>query len=158
MTLKTGLWLPTAVLAASLAWSQQGVAVEAMASAELASHCNLFDDPDAEDDRIFCTRYVQGFIDGAVATDVRVTNNVADEFSGDESFGQRAARTRIGKRLERFQTSYAEFCLGEPLPLAEVVQHVVAATAKPEMVETHPLARDLVYRVLRDDYPCELTD
>ena len=31
-------------------------------------------------DAIFCVRYVQGFIDGAVATDARVLENIATEF------------------------------------------------------------------------------
>ena len=51
----------------TLGWTQAGHAVEVMSTAELKSHCDLFDDPNAEADRIFCTRYVQGFIDGAVA-------------------------------------------------------------------------------------------
>ena len=142
----------------TLGWTQAGHAVEVMSTAELKSHCDLFDDPNAEADRIFCTRYVQGFIDGAVATDIRVTNNVAEEFGTGESYSSRAARTRIGKRLQRFETSYAEFCLGDPLPLKEVVEHVVTGLANDELVSTHTSARDLVYHVLRTDYPCELTD
>lgn len=155
---RLGLWLPAAVLSAILAWPHEAGAVTAMKTAELASHCNLFNEPEAEADRIFCTRYVQGFIDGAVATDERVTQNVAEEFESGGSYSSRAARTRIGKRLERFETSYAEFCLGDPLPLKEVVEHVVTALENENLVETYPQARDLVYTVLRNDYPCALTD
>jgi len=54
-------------------------AVEALSATELAEHCiHYADDPEGED-AIFCTRYVQGFIDGAVATDERVTLNVVAE-------------------------------------------------------------------------------
>ena len=63
------------LLLAPAAW-----AVEALSTAELVSHCDKYHDADATEDRIFCVRYIQGFIDGAVATDERVTRNVADEY------------------------------------------------------------------------------
>ena len=154
----TSLLRPAMALTAILTFTHEARAVVAMETAELASHCNLYNDPAAEADRIFCTRYVQGFIDGAVATDVRVSQNVAEEFKSGGGYGSRAARTRIGKRLERFETSYAEFCLGDPLPLKEVVEHIVATLEDEQLVAAYPLARDLVYTVLRNDYPCELTD
>jgi hypothetical protein len=134
-------------------------AVEALDSPELASHCKYFaDQPDSEDG-IFCVRYIQGFIDGAVATDERVTNNVADEYERKESYSERATRTRIGKRLERYGSSvYAEFCLGEPVPLREVVVKIAADLEDEKLVADNPLARDLVYRTLRMQYPCKVTD
>ena len=53
-------------------------------------------------------------------------NKQFKEFDREETYSERAARTRIGKRLERFGASvYAEFCLGDPVPLREVVEHVV---------------------------------
>ena len=52
-------------------------AVESLSSAELESHCAHYRmDPDGKDG-IFCVRYIQGFIDGAGATDERVTLNVS---------------------------------------------------------------------------------
>ena len=100
-------------------------------------------------------RYIQGFIDGAVATDERVAQNIVKEYEKEESFSQRAARTRIGSRLDRYgYTVYADYCLGDPVPLKEVVEHVVAAIENKDMVAANPLASDLVYRVLRRDYPC----
>ena len=134
----------------------EGSAVEVLSTAELASHCDHYrENPDGEDG-IFCVRYIQGFIDGAVATDERVTMNVAAEYdAGDESFAQRAMRTRLGNRLERYGPSYyAEFCLGEPVPLAEVVEKVVDRLADTSFTEKRLRARDAVYRVLRDNYPC----
>jgi hypothetical protein len=50
-------------------------AVEALSTKELVSHCNKYYDEQAMEDRVFCVRYVQGFIDGAVATDERVKAN-----------------------------------------------------------------------------------
>ncbi|MBT8041479.1 MAG: hypothetical protein HKO85_11485 [Xanthomonadales bacterium] len=133
------------------------LAVEALSTEELVSHCDKFDDPNAEKDRIFCVRYIQGFIDGAVATDERVAQNIVEEYQKDESFSERAARTRIGSRLDRYgYTVYADYCLGDPVPLREVVEHVVAAIENEHLVAANPLARDLVYQVLRRDYPCAL--
>ena len=42
--------------------------------------------------------------------------------------------------------------------LKEVVEHVVAALENDNLVKSFPLARDLVYTVLRNDFPCELKD
>lgn len=153
--LPLALWVITgALLAAPAAW-----AVEALSTAELASHCAKYHDPNASEDRTFCVRYIQGFIDGAVATDERVTNNVTREFEQDESFSERAARTRIGTRLSRYGASvYAEFCLGDPVPLEEVVERVVADLADAAVAAEHPLARDVVYLTLRSQYPCTIAD
>ena len=152
--LKYGLVLLVALLA-----SPTVRGVEALSSDELLSHCNHFHEPEAEADRIFCVRYIQGFIDGAVATDERVMQNVAREFGGEESFAQRATRTRIGSRLDRFGASvYAEYCLGDPVPLQEVAEHVVEDALDPKVVERFPLARDLVYQALRTHYPCTSAD
>lgn len=143
------------LIIAALLLAPAAHAVEALSTEELVSHCDKYSDPQAEKDRIFCVRYIQGFIDGAVATDERVAQNIVKEYEKEESFSQRAARTRIGSRLDRYgYTVYADYCLGDPVPLKEVVEHVVAAIENKDMVAANPLARDLVYRVLRRDYPC----
>jgi hypothetical protein len=130
-------------------------AVEALSTEELMSHCDKYYDEQAREDHVFCMRYIQGFIDGAVATDERVTRNVIGEYEKEESFSERAARTRIGKRLERYGASvYADFCLGDPVPLKEVVEHVVQDATDPERVAANPLARELVYQTIREHYPC----
>jgi hypothetical protein len=139
------------LLLAPTAW-----AVEALSTAELVSHCDKYHDADATEDRIFCVRYIQGFIDGAVATDERVTRNVADEYEKQESYSERAKRTRVGNRLERYgATVYADYCLGDPVPLREVVEHIVEDSQNENLVASNPLARDLVYSTLRSHYPCE---
>ncbi|MGA9574711.1 MAG: Rap1a/Tai family immunity protein [Lysobacterales bacterium] len=138
-------------IAASNVW-----AVEALSTEELISHCIVYDeDPDGEDG-IFCLRYIQGFIDGAVATDERVTNNVAAEYGREETATERAIRARLGSQIELFGSSYyAEFCLGEPLPLAEVARKVITDLVKLENLEGRELARDVVYETLRREYPCK---
>jgi len=143
-----------ALFAAPTAWG-----VEPLSSEELLSHCDKYQDPAAEADRIFCLRYIQGFIDGAVATDERVMSNVANEYESEESFTERAKRTRIGARLERYgATVYADYCLGDPVPLSEVVAHVVEDAQDAELVARIPLARELVFRALRMHYPCTTAD
>ena len=140
---------------ASLLFSPSAWAVEALSTEELVSHCDKYNDETAEKDRIFCVRYIQGFIDGAVATDQRVAENIIKEYEAKESFSQRAVRTRIGSRLDRYGSSvYAEFCLGDPIPLRQVVETIVKAMENRELVAANPLARNLVYRVLRQQYPC----
>jgi hypothetical protein len=142
------------LLAVPTAWG-----VEALSSEELLSHCTQFENPAAEADRVFCLRYIQGFIDGAVATDEQVMRNVAQELGDDETFSQRAARTRLGSRLDQFGASvYAEYCLGDPVPLKEVVDHVIEDARNPAVVARIPLARDLVYQALRIHYPCSAGD
>jgi len=138
---------------------QDARAVEALSTEELIEHCAVYeDDPDGKDG-IFCVRYIQGFIDGAVATDERVTYNIADELDKEESFTERAIRTRVGSRIERFGSSYyAEFCLGEPVPLAAVVQVIVGDLMKLKNLEGRELARDVVYETLRRQYPCQADD
>ncbi len=129
--------------------------VETLSTAELKSHCDFYQAAPEGTDGVFCVRYIQGFIDGAVATDERVTQNVADEYERDESFTERAIRTRLGNRLSRYGPSYyAEFCLGDPVPLAEVVQNVVDRLSDTALVANQVKARDLVYETLRRDYPC----
>lgn len=143
------------ILTALLVTAPSVSAVEALSTAELMSHCDKYYDEQATEDRIFCVRYIQGFIDGAVATDESVTRNVVGEFEKEESYSERAARTRIGRRLERYGSSvYADFCLGDPVPLKEVVEHVVEDATDPERVAANPLARDLVYETVREHYPC----
>jgi hypothetical protein len=148
-------WYAFGIVAFSAA-TNDAQAVEALSTEELISHCAIYEqDPDGEDG-IFCVRYIQGFIDGAVVTDERVTYNVADEYDRDESFTKRAIRTRLGSRIDRYGPSYyAEFCLGEPVPLAEVVRVVIADLLALDDLTGRGLARDVVYATLRTEYPCE---
>lgn len=142
-------------IGAFLATASDALAVEALSTEELISHCAVYEqDPEGEDG-IFCVRYIQGFIDGAVVTDERVTYNVANEYDRDETFTERAIRTRLGSRIDRYGPSYyAEFCLGDPVPLADVVEVVIADLLALEDLQGRELARDVVYATLRREYPC----
>ena len=139
--------------------SLPAAAVEVMPARDLAGHCQSIAGSGITSDEAsatFCAHYVQGFIDGAVSTDVRVMMNVEAEYEQRASLTERAARTRMpGWHDQQRAAGYAEFCLGDPVPLAEVVQtvanHLVEtqATMDPEIA-----ARDVVYAALRKNYPC----
>lgn len=156
----TNRWLVAyMILAIMLVSAQKAAAVEPLSTKELAEHCiHYAEDPEGKD-AIFCVRYVQGFIDGAVATDERVAINVAAEINQgkEETFSERAIRMRSPSRLgSRFgPTVYAEFCLGGPVTLKEVVEHVIGDLKNRKVLEEQLLARDAVYAVLRRDYPCD---
>ena len=131
-------------------------AVEILSAEELASHCAAFhDDPDGVNGQS-CVRYIQGFIDGAIATDVRVMLNMEAE-RDEETFTERAIRTRIIDRNSLTRAAgYAEFCLGDPVPLEEVVTKVVAdLDQRVKATDSSGTARDAVYESLRRNYPCE---
>ena len=139
--------------------AERASSVEPLSTPELAEHCAFYhDDPDGKD-AIFCVRYVQGFIDGAVATDARVLENIATEFEQDETFAERAIRSRIGSRVNRRgPTVYADFCLGEPDSLEDVVEKVVNDLANRKVLDKDLLARDAVFSTLRREYPCDQDD
>ena len=132
------------------------VAVEVLPARELANQCRGLVEANEPEGANFCTHYVQGFIDGAVSTDVRVMMNIEAEYEERASLTERAARTRMpGWHDQQRAAGYAEFCLGDPLPLADVVEtvarHLVEqdGTMDPELA-----ARDVVYAALRKHYPC----
>ena len=157
--MQTRVLVSSALIAFAMTVAPTADAVEPLSTEELTMHCAVYEeDPDGEDG-IFCVRYIQGFIDGAVITDERVTYNVADEADRSESFTERAIRTRVISRLDRYGPSvYADFCLGEPVPLREVVEVVVENLLNNEFVREMPLARNVVYATLRTNYPCEEED
>ena len=142
-------------LVASLLPVQHAVAYEVLTARELASHCMAI--PKASDgtDGQYCIRYIQGFIDGAIATDARVMVNLESEFA-NETFSERAIRLRAPDReIYRRSARYAEFCLGDPVPLREVVDKIVTDLFERKYLEAEISARDLVYASLRKHYPCK---
>ena len=129
-------------------------AVEALTSHELASHCSHYEKDPKGMDAVFCVRYIQGFIDGAVATDERVVSNIVTG-KEEETFSERAMRTRLGKLRLYGSTYYADFCLNDPIKLNEAVEKVVADLLNKTIVDKTKLARDVVYQSFRNNYPCK---
>jgi hypothetical protein len=142
---------------AVLVMNTEADAVEILTAEELASHCIAFPDEVDSADGQYCVRYIQGFIDGAVATDVRVMLNMEAEKDDEETFTERAIRTRmIDRTSERRAAGYAEFCLGDPLPLLEVVKTIVNdLNQRTKSMDSSGTARDAVYESLRRNFPCE---
>lgn len=141
---------------ALLAMAAQVRAVEVLSVHELVSHCTQIElEPEGADSQ-YCIRYIQGFIDGAVATDARVMINLETQSQEGESFSQRAMRTRVPSRIDQIRAAQlAGFCLGDPLPLREVVNLVVADLVKLDIGEVPDApAREAVYDSLLDHYPC----
>ena len=132
-------------------------AVEILSSKELASHCALLSaNPEGVDGQ-YCVRYIQGFIDGAIATDARVMLNAENAVTGNESFAERAMRTRMPGRVDRSRAAkLAGFCLGDPLPLRDVVDIVVIdlAAQQDSLTKDEP-AMEVVYKSLMTNYPCK---
>ena len=136
-----------------LAAAHEAPAVEPLSANELASHCVVYPEGAESVDGQFCIRYIQGFIDGAVATDQRVLLNMEAELRR-ESYAERAIRIRGSDRLRDRAARYAEFCLGEPVSLSEVVTRVVDDLRDRNLVED-AMARTVVYASLREHYPCK---
>lgn len=129
-------------------------AVETLGAEALRDHCAQVETRPADLGSRLCVGYINGFLDGAVATDPRVAENVTREFGGGESLTERAMRTRVLNRLGLHGPSYyAEFCVGQPVPLAEVVRKVVESLDGHDDLGGLP-ARDAVYEALRELYPC----
>lgn len=140
----------SACLAALLA--PLAYAVPPLLASDFARDCAAQKEQQAISER--CELYIAGFLDGAIATDERVAQNVARELDREETFTERALRTRVGERMLRHGPSvYAEYCIGEPVPVAEVIELL-----RREMSERPPqqtdLARDRMYALLREHYPC----
>ena len=130
-------------------------AIEALSTSELAEHCAFYEKEPQGVDAVFCVRYIQGFIDGAVATDERVVSNIVSDKDEEETFSERAIRTRLGKMKLYGSTYYADFCLGEPIKLKEIAVKVITDLSKTKITSKQPLARDVVYQTLRTNYPCK---
>lgn len=155
MNIRTLIFVPVALLLLA----DRAHSVEPLSTPELAEHCAFFYEDRDGKDAIFCIRYVQGFIDGAVATDARVLENIATEFDNDETFADRAIRSRIGSRINRRgPTVYADFCLGEADSLEAVVEKVVNDLANRKVLDKDLLARDAVFSTLQREYPCDSDD
>lgn len=148
--------IPTfiAIAASTFCISPVSSAAEPLSASRLQEICSdgaaEYDSAEAQ----LCLFYVKGFLDGAVATDARVAENVVSEIEAGESFTERAIRTRVIKRLGEFGPSvYAEFCVGQPDPIADVVSHVAEELRRYDDV-SGVYAQTVVYDSLRRHYPC----
>lgn len=118
-------------------------AVEPLSRAQLAELCAFADEP-AGTRATECELYLLGFLDGALRR--------ADDSGADDSFIDRAARTRLGEPPRSTLSRFPGYCLDSPVQLAEVIGHVRDALARDAAQPL--LARDLVDQTLRRHFPC----
>ena len=151
--------LPVILLISSFLFTitpQTAVAIEALSAKELAKHCAAYPKAIKNADAQFCVRYIQGFIDGAIATDAQVMLNVEADLERKETFAERALRTRSSKRSKQDRAAkYAEFCLGKPVELRSVVDKVATHLLERPQINKDISARAVVYGVLKKQYPCK---
>ncbi|WP_339719773.1 Rap1a/Tai family immunity protein [uncultured Paraglaciecola sp.] len=157
-TSKITCTLASALLTLQLVSVSKVNAMEVLSAKELASHCELLSTNPQGVDGQYCIRYIQGFIDGAIATDARVMLNAENAISGKETFAERAMRTRMPGRADLSRAAkLAGFCLGDPLPLSEIVNSVVADLEELQLNKTKDEpAMEVVYKSLLKNYPCKL--
>lgn len=146
--------LTSLALSLLLVIAPPAMAIDPLSANALRDVCaNAADEPDTVEARL-CVFYVKGFLDGAVATDGRVAENVAAEITEKETFSERAIRTRVIDRLNKYGPSvYAEFCVGQPDPIADVVLHVIEELDRHDDLDGIK-AQTIVYDSLRRHYDC----
>ena len=137
------------IVSAGVSTSAQ--ALETMSRDELLAMCRS----GSAEQVAVCTGYINGFLDGAFATDPNVVESVVGEIGKEESFSERAIRTRLGLSLERFGPSYyAGFCIPGDMPMDTILAELHEA-AKQESNDTgRQNARDYLYRLLQAQHPC----
>lgn len=103
-----------------------------------------------------CSGYINGFLDGAFATDPGVVDSVVSQIQTEESFSERAIRTRLGTTLERFGPSYyAGFCIPGDLAMDTIVRELLEVAQEKLDHAAKENARDYLYRLLQTHHPCE---
>ena len=131
-------------------------AIAPLTTAKLIEHCDAYAETPESPDALICIHYIKGFVAGAIATDEQVYENVVKGLSTEMGFADRYAEIRFGREMVDYGPTYfAEFCVPDEVPLAEVVEKVVFDLRDAELVRENPLARDAVYRALRIDYACQ---
>ncbi len=108
---------------------------------------------EAPHERKACLSYITGFIDGALATDPQVAGGVVKVTRELNTLTERALRTRVATRLERYGPSYyAGFCLPDQWQPEGLAEQVVQENGKSQQP-----ARLALLQILRAQHPCEET-
>ena len=129
-------------------------ATEPLAGEQLKTYCKEWRSNGDDALANACSLYISGFLDGATTTDPRVAENVAEEINRQETFSERAIRTRVSRRLVNAgPTAYAGFCVDAEVPVSEVITDVVHALDAQESLSGVE-AQTIVYAALRENYPC----
>ena len=138
---------------------QSATAIQPLSSEEFAAYCSDYRLAPWDDKGLFCVRYIQGFIDGAITADDRIERKMVGGYTKGESFVERATRTRLSASQQRYgSTDEAEYCLRKPVTLDKIVDRVITHLEQVDFKPGKQLASEFVFTVLRSDYPCTIAD
>lgn len=126
-------------------------AVEELSAADLESYCAFFLEQEDGVDGQFCIRYIQGFIDDAVALEEPVLLKAEAEFERKETCGEGAARVRGVSAADRAER-YSGFCLSDPVSLRGVVTLFIN-NLRTTKLAADAMARAVVHSSLRETIP-----
>jgi len=137
--------------------SAEASPVEWLTGQDLEQSCDLLLEDARNPDGGLCLAFIQGFIAGADTSDgVGVADNAPSSRPEDETYAQRAARTRLGTlRMQQVQPSTGPaYCIDETTSAIEVVKKVTA------YLEDHAGTADLtacdaVREALVYSFPCQ---
>lgn len=136
--------------------SESAFALNWMSGQKLVDSCSAYQQNSNDEKSMFCASYVQGFLEGAEATDAIVEKTIRAEYQEDlSSYEKRAMKTRLGERRKRFgATSYAHYCIDPGVNIGQVINGVQ------QHLKAHPDirnlgARDILYAALISQFPCK---
>lgn len=119
---------------------------------ELRLACSALEERPQSAAAIRCRSYLSGFIEGAAATGKLVLTDLRS--GADRSWEERAARTRIGARLQREAwLRNPEFCVPDPAPIDDLANRIAREPVEPSAADERPAA-DLLHVVLKRHYRC----
>jgi len=129
-------------------------AMEWLSSDDLEQSCDSFLAESGSDAGALCLAYMQGFIAGSGTIEARAVGG-RDAAPGDESFTERAIRTRLGTlRLQQIRNiGDSGHCLGDDVAAVTVVEKIA------DYFNKHPQTLKLtnaeaVREALVYHYPC----
>ena len=121
---------------------------EPLPARELVERCEAFSQDPSSVSGGLCDSYIRGFLAGLF---VEALVRIASDTESRETFAERAARTRIGMRLE--STRNPHVCLAEGTSMDRLVQRLITHGGQRELDGV--TASDLLHRMLTSGYPCE---
>lgn len=138
----------------SIGFATNSRALEVLTLQEFVDYCKQFKAEPESTNGQYCLHYIQGFIDGAIETDMRILNDLDN--NSKSTIIDRAMKTRLPKRADDKHSGHlAGFCLDDPLPLRQVVNIIVTDLIALDKSEKSRLpARIAVDDALRRHYPC----
>ena len=100
-----------------------------------------------------CELYQQGYIAGALATDLANAEELARAGAAESEFMKRALRTRVGSRdAANSPTIFLHFCLPDDQPIDNVIS-TLRSHLIPD-IDNMAALNKVLYGALRVEYPC----